>query len=161
MDVVLDAYPVDSVREIGGGFIVKGPWKQEVVTVEGDELSFDDIEHGIVRERFDEPRVHYGFNCASFGCPNLKPSAWRAETLDADLDDAARAFVASDRGVWLKGEKVYASSIFKWFQEDFGGSEKGVIAHLLPYAEGEKKAALAKATKISGYDYDWDLNEAE
>ena len=162
IDVVLDNYPISSIKEVGGGVFNRGPWKDEVVTVEGERLSFDDIEHGIVRARFDEPRVHYAFNCASIGCPDIKGSAWRAGTLDADLDEAARAYVASDRGVRVDGRgRVTASSIYKWFQEDFGGSEEGVLEHVSAYATGKKQAALDEADGVRRYDYDWSLNEAE
>lgn len=160
VDLALDNYPLDSIRDVGGGFISKGPWKIKVVTVEGEELSFDDIEHGTVRANFDEPRVHYAFNCASFGCPDLRAEAWRAETLDADLDAAARRYVAHPRGIRIDGKgRVFASSIYKWFQEDFGGNEKGVIDHVSAYAVGDKKTALDAASGVKGFDYDWDLNE--
>ena len=162
IDVVLDNYPIDSIKEVGGGLFNRGPWKDEVVTVAGERLSFDDIEHGIVRARFDEPRVHYAFNCASIGCPDIKPSAWRAETLDADLDAAAAAYVAHPRGVRVDERgRVTASSIYKWFQEDFGGSEAGVLDHVARHAAGAKKAALEGADDIRRYDYDWSLNVAE
>ena len=162
IDVVLDNYPIESIKEVGSGVFNRGPWKDEVVTVEGEALSFDDIEHGIVRARFDEPRVHYAFNCASIGCPDIRPAAWRADTLSADLDDAARAYVASDRGVRVDGRgRVTASSIYKWFQEDFGGDEEGVLEHVSAYATGAKQAALDEADGIRRYDYDWSLNEAE
>ena len=162
IDVVLDNRPIDSIKEVGGGVFNRGPWKDEVVTVEGEALSFDDIEHGIVRARFDEPRVHYAFNCASIGCPDIKPSAWRAETLDADLDAAARAYVAHPRGVRVDERgRVTASSIYKWFQEDFGGSEAGVLEHVAAHATGEKKTALEAASRIRRYDYDWSLNGTE
>lgn len=166
VDLVLDHYPVDSIKEIGGGFLAfgpfSGPWKDDVVTVEGEDLSFDDIEHEIVRARFDEPRVHYAFNCASIGCPDLRASAWRAATLDADLDAAARAYVAHPRGVRI-GERgrVTASSIYKWFRKDFGGTEADVLRHVRSYATGDKKRALDAADGIRRYDYDWSLNDAE
>ena len=162
IDVVLDNYPIDSIKEVGGGVFNRGPWKDEVVTVEGRAMSFDDIEHGTVRATFEEPRVHYAFNCASIGCPDIRASAWRAKTLDADLDAAARAYVGSDRGVRVDGRgRVTASSIYKWFQEDFGGSAEGVLEHVSAYAVGDKQEALDAADGIRRYDYDWSLNVAE
>ena len=99
LKVVLDAYPVASIRDIksGGNWFdpkaYDGPWIEKRVTVGGRALSLDDIEHEILRPTMKDPRVHYAVNCASYGCPNLRPVAWRAETLDADLDAAARAFI--------------------------------------------------------------------
>jgi len=167
LQVVLKAYPVKSIRDIksaGVGLDLKalvGPWVEKRVTVEGRELSLDDIEHVMLRPRFDDPRVHYAVNCASFGCPNLPTRAWRAETLDADLDAAARAFVNHPRGVTVRGDGGLAlSSIYDWFKGDFGGTDAGVRAHLARYAGPELAAALAKEPKIKSHAYDWRLNDA-
>jgi hypothetical protein len=101
LDVVLDAYPVTSIRQIRPNILAIGPWTVERVTVEGRRLSLDDIEHGIMRPTFRDPRVHYAVNCASIGCPNLQREAFREASLEAQLDAAARAFIASDRGVQI------------------------------------------------------------
>ncbi len=98
LKVVLGGYPVRSIRDIhstGVPFDLRqfsGPWRTRLVSVEGRRMSLDDIEHGTMRPLFGDPRVHYAVNCASLGCPNLRPHAWRAATLEADLDDAARAY---------------------------------------------------------------------
>ena len=70
----------------------------------------------------------------------------------------AVAYINSPRGVRVSGNDVIVSSIYDWFQADFDGTEKGVISHLLPYAKGDRKKALEKASGISDYDYDWALN---
>ena len=88
----------------------------------------------------------------------MKRSAWEASTLEADLSQAARDFIASERGVSVQGSKITASSIFKWYKKDFGGNESGILAHLRQYATGSKKAALDAANDINRYQYDWDLN---
>ena len=71
---------------------------------------------------------------------------------------ASRDFIGSERGVSIQGNKIIASSIFKWYKKDFGGNEAGILAHLRQYATGSKKAALDAASDINKYDYDWDLN---
>jgi len=152
IELILENYPTKSIRKISN------PWKKDRLVVNGRKMSLDDIEHGTVRKKYNEPRVHYAFNCASIGCPNVKPTAWEAATLEADLVQASRDFVASERGVSVRDGKIVASSIFKWYKKDFGGNEAGVLAHLRQYASGSKKAALDAATKINKYDYDWDLN---
>lgn len=122
-------------------------------------MSLDDIEHGVMRPTFRDPRVHYAVNCASVGCPNLRPRAWRAASLEADLDDAARAFVNHPRGVSVLADgRLRVSSIYQWFREDFGGNEAGVIAHLRQHAAPPLAAQLAQAGSIAGHDYDWALN---
>ena len=152
IDLILENYPTKSIRKISN------PWKRKRLVVNGKKMSLDDIEHGTVRRKYNEPRVHYAFNCASIGCPNVKRSAWEASTLEADLAQASRDFIASDRGVAVRDGKIIASSIFKWYKKDFGGNEAGILAHLRQYASGSKKAALEAKNNINKYDYDWDLN---
>ena len=152
IELILENYPTKSIRKISN------PWKRDRLVVNGKKMSLDDIEHGTVRKKYDEPRVHYAFNCASIGCPNIKSSAWEASSLEADLVQASRDFIGSERGVSIQGNKIIASSIFKWYKKDFGGNEAGILAHLRQYATGSKKAALDAASDINKYDYDWDLN---
>jgi hypothetical protein len=99
------------------------------------EASLGDIEHGVMRPTFRDPRVHYAVNSASIGYPNLRPRAFRAATLEAELDEAARAFVNHPRGVSvLPDGRLRVSSIYHWFKDDFGGEDAGVIAHLRRHA---------------------------
>ena len=157
LNVVLDNYPVSSIKKIGFG----GPWDKKLLTVNGKEMSLNNIEHDTVRANYDEPRVHFAFNCGSIGCPNLKMTAWTADSLDADLDKAARDYVASPRGVTIDDGKIIVSSIFKWYKEDFGDSEQSALKYLAQYASGDKKAGLESAKDIDKFDYDWDLNEVK
>lgn len=165
IDVILDHYPVKSIRDVSLGgsftsFVVGGPWSKPLVTVEGKALSLDNIEHDILRKVWRDPRVHYAVNCASIGCPNLMPQAFTAATLDAMLTQGARDYVNHPRGVNVSGNKVRMSNIYSWFDEDFGGNERGVLAHVSQYAAPELKAQLANFKSIDGYDYDWSLNDA-
>jgi Protein of unknown function, DUF547 len=161
VDLILRNYPVASIRDITEGLFSFGPWDTEVVEVEGRSLSLDDIEHGIVRPIWRDPRVHYGLNCASIGCPNLAGTAYRGADVDAMLEVAALAYVNHPRGAAIdqKGRLV-VSSIYIWFQEDFGGDEAGVIDHLRAYATEPLKGQLADATSIHDDLYDWSLNDA-
>ncbi|HUS95487.1 MAG TPA: DUF547 domain-containing protein, partial [Hyphomicrobiaceae bacterium] len=169
IDVILDHYPVTSIREIsinGGlfGFLKKsvgagGPWKAKILKVSGQELSLDDVEHNILRPIFKDPRVHYAVNCASVGCPNLRISAFTGANLGADLDAGARAYINHPRGVSVTDGAVRASSIYDWFKSDFGGNAAGVLTHVRKYAGPELAAKLNGAATISKYSYDWSLND--
>jgi hypothetical protein len=57
--------------------------------------------------------------------------------------------------------RLHVSSIYKWFQVDFGGSEAGVIKHLRHYADGGLVDALRNYDKGLHDDYDWSLNGSE
>ena len=167
LKVVLERYPVRSIKDIrstGVGLDPRqfaGPWRTRLVTIEGNRMSLDDIEHGTMRPSFRDPRVHYAVNCASIGCPNLPLRAWRAETLEADLDAAARAFVNHSRGAaLLLGASLRVSSIYRWFREDFGGDDAGVIAHLRRYAGPALAHGLQSVMRVTEDAYDWALNDA-
>lgn len=156
---IIDRYPVRSIRS---GYLFGGPWKEVTTLADGRELSLDEIEHQILRAEWSDPRVHYAVNCASIGCPNLQAKAWEAATLDVDLDAAARAYINHPRGVTVRSRGgLTVSSIYNWFEEDFGGTEAGVIEHLLTYAEPELAAQIRATPDIRGYDYDWDLNDVD
>lgn len=165
VQVVLDHYPVSSILKIGisPDFFSIGPWGKKLVTVEGTPVSLDDIEHRILRPIWQDPRIHYAVNCASIGCPNLIDTAYTADRMDALLEANAIAYVNHPRGVELRGGTLTVSSIYDWFQEDFGGSETGVLAHLREFAGPELARALRLAIEIDGYDYDydWSLNDTE
>jgi len=158
---VAQAYPVQSIRDIdiSPGFLADGPWGKELTSVEGEPLTLNDIEHRIIRPLWGDPRIHYALNCASIGCPNLERRGFRAVDLDAMLDAAARNFVNSPRGVWWEGDELAVSSIYAWFQADFGGDDAGILAHLSLYAEPELATRLAGVQRIGHHDYDWGLND--
>lgn len=160
VDVILNNYPLASIRDIKDNPLdVKGPWNNKRVTVNGKALSLDDIEHAIIRPIYAEPRIHYGVNCASIGCPNLQKTAYVGATLDADLTKAAREFVNNPRGVNVERNRVTASKIFTWFREDFGDNEAEVLDHIREYAGPDLLEQLEGRTRINRYEYDWALND--
>ena len=159
IDLILDNYPVASIREIKPSVFSFGPWKQKLVTMAGQELSLDDIEHNILRKHWQDPRVHYAVNCASIGCPNLAITPFTGDNLNDLLDTAARAFINHPRGARVEEGKLTVSSIYKWYKDDFGGDDAGVISHMLLYAEPALAKALQQISSIDRDEYDWTLNE--
>jgi len=160
--LILDNYPVASIRDIKDGAFSVGPWGRPAVTVDGRTLSLHDIEHGIVRALWDDPRVHYALNCAAIGCPNLAPVAYAGATLEAELAAAERAYVNDPRGVHLDAERrLVLSKIYVWYREDFGASEDDVLRGLAEITDDpELSRRLAKAPLVFRYVYDWRLNDA-
>ena len=161
VDVVLEHYPVESIRDISisPGLFSVGPWGKKLISVEGEQLSLDDIEHRILRPIWKDPRIHYAVNCASLGCPSLMPQAFTASNSEELLNRGAMDFINSEHGARFdEGERLTVSSIFDWYQDDFGGNEAGVIAHLRSYARPPLAAKLAAVDEVYDYDYDWRLN---
>jgi Protein of unknown function, DUF547 len=163
LQVVLAHYPVASIRDIdiSPGLFADGPWDKKLVTIEGAEVSLNDIEHRILRPIWRDPRLHYALNCASLGCPNLRRSAYTAANTEALLEAGARDYVNHRRGVSFDGPTLVVSSIYVWFEGDFGGNDAGVIAHLRRYAAPALKEMLAHATSIGRHAYDWRLNDVK
>ncbi len=162
LKVVLDHYPVASIRDIdiSPGLLADGPWGKKLLEVERFPVSLDDIEHRILRPIWKDPRIHYVVNCAAISCPNLPATAFTAANAKALLNAAARAYVNHRRGASIDNGRLIVSSIYDWYMADFGGGVEGVLDHLRRYAEADLKARLRGITGIAGDVYDWALNEA-
>lgn len=159
--LVLARYPVKSIRDIAlGGLFETGPWGAKLVTVAGQRLSLDDIEHRILRPLWRDPRIHYVVNCASVGCPDVPPVPLNGASVESVLDAAARAYINHPRGAALRDGQLEVSSIYRWYRSDFGGSEAAVIAHLRRYAAPALATQLQNIGAIDRYQYDWTLNDA-
>lgn len=160
--VIVDRYPIASIRDAGN--LLFPVWKRTAGEVAGRELSLDDVEHGILRKRFDEPRVHFAVVCASLSCPDLRAEPYEGARLEAQLDDQVQRFLA-DRRRGLRpgadGRSAAISSIFRWFAEDFA-ARGGVPAFLEANAPAEVRPHIARLDEehLSYLDYDWSLNDA-
>jgi hypothetical protein len=159
----------DSIRNINktlGLLPLKGPWSEKMVRAAGRELSLDDVEHGIIREEFDEPRIHFALVCAARGCPPLRSEAYTGARLEEQLDDQARAFLLRSpekNRVDTAAATVWVSPILTWYEEDFGGSDAALGRFLARYwPEGEARTLLRSGRfRLRKTDYDWTLNSVE
>ncbi len=165
--LILDHYPVDSINDIKPGAgpqipKVNSPFKLDVGEVAGEVRTLDEIEHGIIREDFDEPRIHFALVCAAVSCPRLRREAYEGARLNAQLDEQARVFLHDDRKnvVPAGEEEVQLSRIFKWFDEDFGGSRASIQRFIAPYFEDPVRSRLETASyDVDFRTYDWSLND--
>lgn len=159
LDVVLEAFPVSSIKKInlGGSFLFgAGPWKAKLLTVNGAALSLDDVEHEIVRPLFKDEMTHYGLNCAAYTCPNLATQAYTGANVTALLRRNGADYVNHPRGVSISNDRITASKVYSWYSGDFGGKGK-LKGHWAALAAPDKAARIATAS-ISRYEYDWTLN---
>lgn len=155
--LILSGYPgVKSIKDLGNLF--QSPWKKKIVIINGRDLTLDELEHGILRPRFGDPRVHFAINCAAKSCPPLRSEPFRGDILDRQLNEATIAFLNNPDNYRLEGRRLYVSSIFKWFAEDF---KEGVFSFYLQYATGDLKKELETRQDnigVSYLEYDWSLN---
>lgn len=159
LKLVVDHYPVKSIKDIGG---FAGPWKQPVVDLLGKKQTLDYLENNILRPDYNDPRIHFGINCASIGCPALRSSAFRADKLSSQLDEQTRAFLGDTlkNRVDVKGRKLYLSSIFDWFKSDFVKKSGSVEKFIAPYlSAADRTAVLGGGLSIKYTNYSWSLNK--
>jgi len=163
IEVVLQQYPVDSIRDIdvSPGFFSDGPWGKKLIKIEGQLVSLNDIEHRIIRPIWQDQRVHYALNCASVGCPNLQSTAFTSDNIESLLDNAMRNYINHPRGVSIIDGELTVSSIYNWFQDDFGSNEQDVLNHIRQYANTELQKQLNNIELITDYEYDWSLNDTQ
>jgi hypothetical protein len=155
--LILSGYPgIKSIKDLGS--FLKSPWKKKICRIDGDVITLDDIEHNILRPRFQDPRVHFAINCASKGCPPLRSQPYLGSVLDQQLDEMVTAFINDPKRTRLEGRTLYVSKIFDWFSEDFNDD---VVGFVMKYAQGDLKKSLETQkgnTKVEYLDYDWSLN---
>jgi hypothetical protein len=161
IDVVLRHYPVASMRDIDldRRDAVHGPWTAAALEVAGVALSLADIEDDILFTYWRDPRLHYALHRASLGCPNLPAEPFTGATMDSRLDAAAMAYVNHPRGVAIEDGELVVSSLYRWHLDDFGGSERGILRHLMAFADPERAMRLQRFDGIHRDRYDWRLND--
>lgn len=163
VDLILSRLPAASIRDINisPGIAVRGPWGAKLFAIENEKLSLDDIQHRILRPIWKDSRIHYALSWATLGAPHLQPLAYTAENSEALLEKSACEFINHPRGVSIQKGRLQVSSLYVWFQEDFGASAEGLMDHWQEYADPPLAEALGKYSGGLAHDYDWRLNAAE
>jgi len=175
IQTVLHHYPIDSVRDVGRPWLffypLAGFFYLQRVELGGRKTNLYDLENGIVRERFDDPRIHFALNCASLGCPRLPAHAFHPDRLQVELDEETRRFVAEPRNVSIEPAegRITLSSIFDWYAEDFTGwMERNhpdrpatLVGYVALYVSSDRAALLEQCADcaVRFADYDWSLND--
>ncbi|MGQ0502043.1 MAG: DUF547 domain-containing protein [Panacagrimonas sp.] len=168
LELILGEYPdLESIRDLGGLF--SSPWKKTFVRLFGAERSLDWIEHEQLRPRYADPRVHFALNCASVGCPALRPEPYVAASLETQLEDQQRRFLEdrSRNRFDAASGTLQVSSIFKWYGEDFSVQGKGLDAWLATRAPlladdlRDRDVIAAGRFEVQFLPYNWSLNDAK
>lgn len=168
IELVLTGYPgIRSIKDLGS--LIQSPWKKKFFSLFGQRQHLDWIEHEQLRARYADPRIHGAIVCASIGCPALRPEAFTADRLDAQLDDGLRRFLSDRTRNRYQNGRLEVSLIFKWFRTDFEQGHQGFATVQDVFAryakqltdQPEGQAALrAKTVPVAYLDYDWSLNDA-
>ncbi|MEQ1440069.1 DUF547 domain-containing protein [Fontimonas sp. SYSU GA230001] len=165
LDLILSKYPdLKSIRDLGS--LLRSPWKQPFFQLLGDTRTLDWVEHDTLRPRYRDPRVHFAVNCASIGCPALRPEPYTAGQLDAQLDDQQRRFLSDrTRNRYNAADgALYLSQIFRWYGDDFAGNGQTLQdwlssqATLLADSDADRQKLRSGTFRIEHLSYDWMLN---
>lgn len=143
------------------------------ISVAGIQMSFDDIEHGIIRDsrvklglgflkkwfvpkyermlRVDDRdgRVHFALNCGAKSCPPI--AIYDDQLIYEQLDEITESYLK--KVTVVEDDHVTTSILFSWFRGDFGG-KKGIKRFLKKYGIIES----AKGVEIHFGSYDWTLS---
>jgi hypothetical protein len=147
IDLILRNYPTKSIKDI------KDPWDQRLWQFGDKWQNLNDIEHEILR-KMNEPRIHFAIVCASVSCPKLQNTAFTASSLDLQLTNATKEFLADTTKNELSENNIKLSRIFKWFKKDF--EQNG---DLIDFLNQYSDIVISKSAKKSYKDYNWNLNE--
>lgn len=158
IDLILKHYPVKSIKDIGSKVkipFVNTPWDIKFIEIGGEEYDLNNLEHGIIRKEFDEPRIHFALVCAAISCPKLQNRAYLPEKLDEQLTKGAQEFLSDPSKNEFKGSsKAKLSKLFSWYGGDFN-NDGSMIDYINKYAPVQ----LDKRAVIDWKNYDWALNE--
>ena len=166
LKIVMENYPVESIKDIN--FIGFTIWLHKNL-IGGEEISFKSLEDDIIRKKYQDPRIHFAINCASFSCPPLKNNAYIPEILDKQLDESTRSFINDNNNFRIDSEQgiVYLSSIFDWYDDDFFDwlkNNKNIQEpHLLDYIKLYYDGQITEgfySLEIEFIDYNWQLNDS-
>ena len=156
--LIVDHYPVGSIKDIKNGIpFVNTVWDIKFINIEGRTYDLNNIEHGIIRPRFEEPRIHFAVNCAATSCPRLRNEAYTAVRLDEQLTDQAHSFLADPGKNKLAENRLELSKIFTWYGGDFRQNGRSIIEYIRQYTD----QPIADDARVEYLEYNWALNGME
>lgn len=150
MKLVVDNYPVSSIKDIANG----KPWDKKFIQLDGKTLSLNDIENGIIRKDFNEPRIHFAVNCASISCPKLLNKAYTSSNLNSLLESQTKNFINDNSMNKIGSSSIEISNIFDWYKADF--IKTGTVIDFLNEYSSTK---IEDNAKTSYKEYNWNLNK--
>jgi hypothetical protein len=150
-------------------------FKDKQIPIAGEQLSLDDIEHGILRKSkvkwslgylnnlFPSPfeklnrvehvdyRIHFALNCGATSCPPI--AFYSPEKLDRQLDLATQSYLGGEAVYKVDQNIIYLPAIMSWFRGDFGGKK-----NMIRILKQHKIIAPDKHPTVRFKTYDWKLS---
>lgn len=142
--------------------------------IAGQQLSLDDIEHGILRHskikwsegylndwfpssfekkfRVDklDYRIHFALNCGAKSCPPI--AFYEPEQIEKQLTVATSTYLTGESMYDASTNTVSVPALMGWFRNDFGGKK-----NMLNILRKNKVIPEGSNPKINFNKYDWSL----
>ena len=160
------------ISKIAEEYPVKAPSRMEIgpeklpldeakfLMVDGVAMSPRDIRTKIVFPNWRDPRVIYGFFRGEIGGPSINDEAFTGANVGRLLDENAREFVNSLRGVEKRGQTMHVSQIYEearpFYFRDWTG---GMRAHVAKYAQSAVTDVLMKTDSVEADLYEVDISD--
>ncbi|RZM79595.1 DUF547 domain-containing protein [Leptolyngbya iicbica] len=159
---VLQKYPIASIRPtflgVPNWLVFLRFFNRTVYHLNEQPLSLNGIEHGLLRARFSDPRIHFALVCASVGCPLLRTEAYEPARLAEQLTEDVRRFIGNDDKVRYDAtqQTLYCSKIFQWYATDFL-----TVADSMPdyICQHRPELNLPERVTVQFLPYSWALNQ--
>jgi hypothetical protein len=171
LKIIVDNYPINSINDLNwGGMIIsqilgKTVWDKKFIRINKTKYSLNDIEHGIISKKFNDPRVHFSLVCASLSCPRLRSEVYTPDKLDSQLIEQGKLFLNNpDKNRYdLQNRVAHISKLFNWYKSDFGKSNKEILLYISNYLNNP---AIVKSIRenpdkwaVEYLPYNWCLND--
>ncbi len=158
---VLRMYPISSIRPVRWGvpnWIAFFRFFRQPHQLGDRAYSLNDIEHGILRPTFQDPRIHFALVCASIGCPLLRQEAYRSDSVQSQLEADAIRFINNPEKVRYDSQRdiLFCSKIFQWYHQDFLKVALSSPDYIQTYLSS---CSWSESVSIRYLPYDWSLNQ--
>ncbi|NHN28062.1 DUF547 domain-containing protein [Flavobacterium jejuense] len=143
--LLVENYPIKSINYI------REPFKMKFIDFDGEKISLDHIEHEILRP-MNDPRVHFALYSTAISSPQLKNTAYAANSIDYDLDVATSNYINDTTKNTIGTATCQLSKIFEWYFADFIGP-----VNMVGFINKYSAIKINDNTKLEFKEYDWNL----
>lgn len=162
-----DGKIVSSVKDYGSFFNPYKVFSKKFITIAGKPYTLDEIEKDILlgdgfkEKGWFDTKVHFAVNCASVGCPPLRKNIYTSQNLQTLLKENTEKALRTPRHLSLKGDTLYLTQLFEWYEDDFKRESGTVIKFIQKYGPNDVIKKINEKTNIDYIKYDWDINKPE
>ena len=154
---VAKEYPVTDIEPFFDPDDSDAFYKQAQFDLNGQMISLEDIQNHVVAN-WENPVVIYGFFMGAIGTPDVRSTAYTADSVYAQLEDNAKGFVNSVRGtqIWKKKE-LRVATYYERMGKQFPDFNTSIVAHVRQYAKPEFLGQMSEVSKVSVEIEDWHI----